>query len=184
VSQLLKLKTRIWSFFEQSPWQLLRLPGLLRSLFSHTQRSTTTPHMDCKILLLLFNHSVIYNFLWPMDCMQHTRHPCPSLSSRAQTHIHWIGMPSNHLILCRPLLLLPSILPSIRVFSSSHVRMWELGHKEGWALKSWFSNCGAQEDSWESLGVKGIKPVSPKGYQPWIFTGRTDAEAPILWPPD
>jgi len=118
VSQLLKLKTRIWSFFEQSPWQLLRLPGLLRSLFSHTQRSTTTPHMDCKILLLLFNHSVIYNFLWPMDCMQHTRHPCPSLSSRAQTHIHWIGMPSNHLILCRPLLLLPSILPSIRVFSN------------------------------------------------------------------
>ena len=118
MSQLLKLKTRIWSFFEQSPWQLLRLPGLLRSLFSHTQRSTTTPHMDCKILLLLFNHSVIYNFLWPMDCMQHTRHPCASLSSRAQTHIHWVDMPSNHLILCRPLLLLPSILPSIRVFSN------------------------------------------------------------------
>ena len=69
-------------------------------------------------------------------------------------------------------------------FSSSHVQMWELGHKEGWALKTWFSNCGAQEDSWESLGVKGIKPVSPKGYQPWIFTGRTDAEAPILRPPD
>ena len=33
---------------------------------------------------------------------------------------------------------------------------------------------------------KEIKPVSPKGNQPWIFTGRTDAEAeaPILWPPD
>ena len=34
-----------------------------------------------------------------------------------QTHVHWIVMPSNHLILCRPLLLLPSIFPSIRVFS-------------------------------------------------------------------
>ena len=35
-----------------------------------------------------------------------------------QTHIHWVVMPSNHLILCRPLLLLPSIFPSIRVFSN------------------------------------------------------------------
>ena len=36
----------------------------------------------------------------------------------AQTHIHWVGDPSNHLILCHPLLLLPSMLPSIRVFSN------------------------------------------------------------------
>ena len=35
----------------------------------------------------------------------------------AQVHVYWIMMPSNHLILCRPLLLLPSIFPSIRVFS-------------------------------------------------------------------
>ena len=35
-----------------------------------------------------------------------------------QTHVHWAVMPSNHLILCRPLLLLPSIFPSIRVFSN------------------------------------------------------------------
>ena len=36
------------------------------------------------------------------------------------------------------------------------------------------------------LGCKEIKPVHPKGNQPWIFTGRTDAEAeaPVLWPPD
>ena len=47
------------------------------------------------------------------------------------------------------------------------------------------SNCGAGGDSWESLGCKEIKPVNPKGNQPWIFSGRTDAEAetPILWPP-
>ena len=31
---------------------------------------------------------------------------------------------------------------------------------------------------------KEIKPVNPKGNQPWIFIGRTEAEAPILWPPD
>ena len=31
---------------------------------------------------------------------------------------------------------------------------------------------------------KEIKPVNPKGNQSWIFIGRTDAEAPVLWPPD
>ena len=34
------------------------------------------------------------------------------------------------------------------------------------------------------LDCKKIKPVNPKGNQFWIFIGRTDAEAPILWPPD
>ena len=48
------------------------------------------------------------------------------------------------------------------------------------------SNCDAREDSWESLGHKEIKPVNPKGNQPWVFIGRTDveAEAPILWLPN
>ena len=48
-------------------------------------------------------------------------------------------------------------------------------------------NCGAGEDSWESKGLyKEIKPVNPKGNQPWILKGRTDAEAEasILWLPD
>ena len=39
------------------------------------------------------------------------------------------------------------------------------------------SNCGAGEDSWESLGLQGDQPVNPKGNQPWMFTGRTGAEA-------
>ena len=45
-----------------------------------------------------------------------------------------------------------------------------------------FSNYGAGEDPWESMDCKDIKPVNPKGNQP--FTGRTAAEAPILRPPD
>ena len=49
-----------------------------------------------------------------------------------------------------------------------------------------FLNCGVGEDSWESLGLKGLQPVHPKGDQSWVFIGRTDVEAetPILWPPD
>ena len=49
-----------------------------------------------------------------------------------------------------------------------------------------FLNCGIREDSWELLGLLEIKPVHPKGNQPWIFTRKTDAkaEAPIFCPPD
>ena len=64
--------------------------------------------------------------------------------------------------------------------------MWELGHK-GWALKKWCSWTVVLEKILESpLDCKEIKPVNPKGNQPWIFIGRTDAEteAPVLWPPD
>ena len=44
----------------------------------------------------------------------------------------------------------------------------------------------AHKDRVSSLDSKEIKPVNPKGEQPWIFLERTDAEAeaPILWPPD
>ena len=44
--------------------------------------------------------------------------------------------------------------------------------------------CGAGEDCESPLDSKEIKLVNPKGDQSWIFIGRTDAEAPILWPPD
>ena len=72
-------------------------------------------------------------------------------------------------------------------FSSSHVWTWELDHIEGWAPKNWCFWIVVLEKTLESpLDSKEIKAVNPKGNQPWIFTGRTDAEveAPILWPPD
>ena len=72
-------------------------------------------------------------------------------------------------------------------FSNSHVCMWELDHKEGWALKNWCFWTVVLEKTLESpLDCNEIQPVHPKGDQSWIFIGRTDAEAetPILWPPD
>ena len=45
-------------------------------------------------------------------------------------------------------------------------------------------NCGAGEDLESPLDCKEIQPVHPKGDQSWVFIGRTDAETPILWPPD
>ena len=56
---------------------------------------------------------------------------------------------------------------------------------EGWALKNWYFPIVVQEKTLESpLHSKEIKPVNPKRNQPWILTGRTNAEAPIIWPPD
>ena len=72
-------------------------------------------------------------------------------------------------------------------FSCSHVRIWELDHKEGWAPKNWCFWTMELEKTPESLlDCKEIKPVNPKENQPWIFIGRTDTEAKaqILWLPD
>ena len=72
-------------------------------------------------------------------------------------------------------------------FSSSHVWMWELDHKESWVPKNWCFWTVVLEKTLESpLDCKEIQPVHPKGNQSWIFIGRTDdeAETPILWPLD
>ena len=60
--------------------------------------------------------------LWPHG-LQHARPPCPSPTHKAYSKLMSIEsvMPSNHPILCHPLLLLPSIFPSIRVFSKESV---------------------------------------------------------------
>ena len=63
--------------------------------------------------------------------------------------------------------------------------MWELDYKESWAPKNWCFWTVVLEKTVESpLDSKMIQPVHPKGNQSWIFTGRTDAEVPILWLPD
>ena len=79
--------------------------------------------------------------------------------------------------------------PSIQSysFSSSHVQMCKLDHKEGWVHKNWcFPTVVLEKILVSSLEYKEIKPVNPKGNQPWIFVGRIDAEteAAVVWPPD
>ena len=72
-------------------------------------------------------------------------------------------------------------------FSSRHMWMWELDHKEGRALKNWcFWTVVLEKTLERPLDCKEIKPVHPKGIQSWLFIGRTDVKAktPILWPPD
>ena len=64
--------------------------------------------------------------------------------------------------------------------------MWELDCEESWAPKNWCFWTVVLEKTPESpLDCKEIQPVHSKGYQSWVFTGRTDAKAetPIHWPP-
>ena len=74
--------------------------------------------LDYTDILLLFSHSVMSDCLQPHG-LQHARLPCPSPTPRV-CPIESV-MPSNCLILCSPLLLPPSVFPSIRVFSSESV---------------------------------------------------------------
>ena len=64
-------------------------------------------------------------------------------------------------------------------FSSSHVLMWELDHKEGWAPKNWcFQIPVVLKKTLESpLDYKEIKPVNHKENQPRIYIRKADAEA-------
>ena len=73
------------------------------------------------------------------------------------------------------------------VFSSSHVRMWELDYKESWEPKNWCFWTVVLEKTLESpLDCKEIQPVHSEGDRPWDFFGRNGAKAetPILCPPD
>ena len=84
-----------------------------------------------RVGLLLFSCSVMSDSL-PPHGLQHARLPCPSLSPGACSNSMSIEsmMPSNHFILCHPLLLLPSIFPSIAVFSNEpvlHIRWPKYG---------------------------------------------------------
>ena len=72
-------------------------------------------------------------------------------------------------------------------FSSSHIRMWELGYKESWALNNWcFWTAVLEKFLASSLYCKESQQFHPEGDQSWIFIGNTDdeAETPVLWPSD
>ena len=65
--------------------------------------------------------------------------------------------------------------------------MWKLDNKKGWAPKNWCLWTMVLEKTPESpMDSKESNPVNPERNQPWIFIGRTDAEAetPLLWPLD
>ena len=114
-----------------------------------------------------FSRSVVSDSLQPHG-LQHARPPCPSPTPRVysdSTSIQSV-MPSNHLILCRPLLLPPSIFPSIRRFSSESVlcirwpKYWSFSFSTSPSNK--YSGLIPFRMDWlDLLAVQGILESSP-----------------------
>ena len=82
---------------------------------------------------------------------------------------------------CIPLFYVKS---SIRCLPETPLKNKNSVDMSRYALRFYVVYYVGEEDSWESLGLKRIKSVHPKGNQLWIFIGRSDAEATILWPLD
>ena len=75
-----------------------------------------------------------------------------------------------------------TLLTKAQIVKTMVLQMWELNHKESWALKNWTVMLETTlESPWD---CKEIQPVNPKGNKPWIFIGRTAVEASIHWPLD
>ena len=110
------------------------------------------------------------------DNCSHEIRRCLFLGRKAMTN------PDSILKSRRITLLTAAHIVKAMVFPSSHIPMWELNYKEGWARKnSCFWTLVLEKTLESPLDCREVKLVNPKGNQPWIFTGRTHAEAPILW---
>ena len=109
------------SFSRGSSWprdwtQVSRIAGRRFNLWASGEWRYTNSYTA--VLLLLFSCSVVSESLWPHG-LQHARLPCPLTISRSLLKLTSgeLVIASNYLMLCWPLLL-PSIFPSIRVFSN------------------------------------------------------------------
>ena len=91
----------------------------------------------------------------PMDCSMPVFPVLHHLPELAQTQVHWVGVPSNHLVLCRPLVLLPSIFPSITVFPNESVL------RIRWP-KDWSFSLSISPSS-EYSGLTGLISLQSKG---------------------
>ena len=177
--------------------------------------------LDCKeIKSVHFSHSIMSYSATPWTVACQASLTITNFQSLFKLMSIKSVKPSNHLILCHPLLLPPSIFSSIRVFSNESIlpirwpKYWRFSFSISYsneysglfffridrfdllAIQETLKSLSQHHSSKESILQRSaffivqlsheIKSVHPKGNQPWIFTGRTDAEAerPLLSPPD
>ena len=128
----------------------LRLSGNVRSIIFQIINVYT---------IMRHSHSGVSDSLWRHE-LQHTSPPCSSPTRRdhSNTSIESV-MPSSHLILCCPLLLLPPVPPSIRVFPTSQLFTWG-GQSIG--VSAWASVLPKNTQDW-SLGWTGWISLQSKG---------------------
>ena len=158
--------TRFDSWAGKICWRRDRLPtpvfwpgefyGLYRTQDRKESDMTKRPSLSLYVCSVQFSHSVVPDSLQPHE-PQHTRPPLSITNSQSPPKLTSTEsvIPSNHLFLCRLLLLLPSIFPSIRVFSNEsvlHIR-WP----KYWSFSFSFS------PSNEYLGLTGLISLQSKG---------------------
>ena len=102
------------------PQDELQLPPASLRDFQDQQLCLPLSNYCCCSGSVQFSCPVVSDSLRPHE-LQHAKPPCPSPAPRVYSHSHPSVMPSNHLVLCHPLLLLPSVFPSFRVFSMSQL---------------------------------------------------------------
>ena len=105
----------------------------------------------------------------PMDCSTPSFSAHQQLPELTQTHVHELVMPSNHHILCRPLLLPPSIFPSIRVCSNESVlhKRWP----KDWSF-SFSISLSNEYSGLFPLGLTGLITLQSKGFSR-VFSNTT-----------
>ena len=124
-----------------------------REIYSNTiLPQETRKTLNRQLSSVQFSRSVVSDSLRHHE-LQHARPPCPSPTPGVYSNIELV-MPSNHLILYRPLLLLPSIFPSIRFFSNKSALAW--GGQSIWVSAS------------TSVLPMNTQDLSPLGWTGWI----------------
>ena len=140
-------------------------------LFLGSLFSSTDLHLcSSMISSFQFSNSVVSDSLWPHE-LQHARPPCPSPTPGVHSNLTSIEsvMPSNHLILCRSLLLLPQSLPASGSFPMSQLFAWG-GQSTGVSALASFLPMNTQD--WSPLGWTGWISLQSKGL-PRVFSNTT-----------
>ena len=112
-------------------------------------------------------------------CCNHEKKRCLLLGRKAMTSL-------DSTLKNRDIILLTKVHTVKAMTFSSHIWIWELDHKEGWELKNWCFQIVVLEKTFEWFGdypeqQRDKKLINSKGNQPWIFIGRTDAEAELQY---
>ena len=175
----------LWDWNEKGPfpvlWPLLSFPNFLAYwvqhfhsiIFQDLNNSPGIPspslvlftvmlskaHLTSNILGFPYYFSVVSDSLWPTELL-HARLFCHYLFDLLKLMSIESVMPSNHLILCWPLLLLPSVVPSIRVFSNEQSLP-----RGGWSIGALASVLPMNIQGWFPLGLTGLISLLSKDSQ-------------------
>ena len=163
--KMLPLKVLIW--VNKHPfWKYKHLTEELRMYLLLVETVTNFIFLDSKITAL-------------DDCSHKTKR-CSLLGRKAMTNLDSV-LKSKDITLPTEVHIVKTMIFPVVLHRCESWTIRRLSAKE-----LMLSNCGAGEDSWESLGQQGDPTFNPKGNQLWIFIEKTDAEAeaPVLWPPD